>query len=165
MRERWPTVYQWILDRVKPARDQNNDPARRARWWLLGRAHLDVRRLLGAGPTYLATVMTAKHRVFVKIDGGVIPDQGLVVIGLSEDCWLSVLSSRVHRLWCRRMGGLLESRPRYNNTVCFDPYPFPVLNDARRETLCELGEAAVAHYFRTAGSSHTATAGVCSASN
>ncbi|MBM4012911.1 MAG: class I SAM-dependent DNA methyltransferase [Planctomycetes bacterium] len=80
VRDRWPAVYQWILDRVKPGRDHNNDPARRAKWWLLGRAHLDVRRILAAGRSYLATVMTAKHRVFVRIDGDVIPDQGLVLL-------------------------------------------------------------------------------------
>ena len=28
-------------------------------------------------------------------------------------------------MWARAAGGTLEDRPRYNKTVCFDPFPFP----------------------------------------
>lgn len=42
-------------------------------------------------------------------------------------------------------GGTLEDRPRYNNTVCFDPFPFPAATEAQQQRIRELGEALDAH--------------------
>ena len=42
----------------------------------------------------------------------------------SEDAYiLGILSSQVHAVWTLARGGTLEDRPRYNKTVCFDPFP------------------------------------------
>jgi hypothetical protein len=40
---------------------------------------------------------------------------------------LGVLSSRIHRCWAERAGGRqgAGNDPRYQNEVCFDPFPFP----------------------------------------
>jgi hypothetical protein len=37
IRRRFPEVYQHLLVRVKPERDNNNEPYRRRNWWLFGR--------------------------------------------------------------------------------------------------------------------------------
>src|ERR1019366_1510955 len=36
VRERFPEVYQWVLDRVKPERDQNSRNSYAANWWIFG---------------------------------------------------------------------------------------------------------------------------------
>jgi hypothetical protein len=35
VRERFPAVFQWVMERVKPERDQNNRAGYRDNWWIL----------------------------------------------------------------------------------------------------------------------------------
>jgi hypothetical protein len=67
----------------------------------------------------------AKHRCFVFLDALVAPDDKVVVICSSDAFTLGVLSSAIHLIWSLAVGSLLEDRPTYNNTRCFDPFPFP----------------------------------------
>jgi very-short-patch-repair endonuclease len=41
---RYPAAYQWVLERVKPERDQNNRASYRDNWWLLGEPTAYARR-------------------------------------------------------------------------------------------------------------------------
>jgi len=45
-RDRYPHLYQWILERVKPGRDQDNRPSRREKWWLFAEPVPSLRRAL-----------------------------------------------------------------------------------------------------------------------
>lgn len=59
---------------------------------------------------------------------------------LSDEAWvLGVLSSHVQTLWALAVGGDLGPTPRYNNSVCFDPSPFP---DCHAALKCEVGRIA-----------------------
>ena len=45
VRQRFPEVYQWVLERVKPERDQNNARlSYRATWWIFGEPRPELRR-------------------------------------------------------------------------------------------------------------------------
>lgn len=125
VRDRFPAVYQHLLDRVKPERDLNPDRARRERWWLFARANTELRAAIDGLSRYIATVYVAKHRVFQFLDPSILPDDGLVAIGSTSALLLGVLSSSTHIAWTLASGGTLEDRPRYNKSVCFDAYPFP----------------------------------------
>ena len=46
VRARFPAVYQWVADRVKPERDQNNRATYRDNWWLFGEPRRDMRPML-----------------------------------------------------------------------------------------------------------------------
>jgi hypothetical protein len=63
--------------------------------------------------------------VFQFLRKGDFPEGGLVVIAVCDAYFLGMLSSRIHRVWMQRCKGVLETRPRYNKTRCFDPFPFP----------------------------------------
>jgi hypothetical protein len=41
---------------------------------------------------------------------------------------LSILSSRLHMIWVKAIAGRLKMDPRYSNTLCYNVFPFPVLN-------------------------------------
>jgi hypothetical protein len=127
VRTKYPTLYQWLLDRVKPDRDANRDKDLRDRWWLHRRNNEDMRRSLAELPRYIATVMTAKHRVFQFLEGNILPDQKLVVVGLSSAFHLGVLSSSVHVALAQAMGGWLGvgNDPVYVKSRCFETFPFP----------------------------------------
>ena len=103
----YPEVYQWILERVKPERDQNRRDAYRRNWWIFGEARSSFRPALKQLERYIVTPMTAKHRNFLFLDSETLPDQGLVAIALDDAYFLGVLSSQVHVLWALAVGCLL----------------------------------------------------------
>ncbi len=126
VRTRFPEVYQHLLATVKPHRDANRMAFRRQNWWWFGATHEMYRSFTEGLPRYIATPETAKHRIFVFIPEGVRADNMLVNFGLSESYHLGVLSSRVHLAWALATGAVLEDRPRYTKSACFEPFPFPV---------------------------------------
>lgn len=140
VRRRFPDVYQWVCDRVKPERDQNNRPTYRDNWWIFGEPRTDLRKMLIGLSRYIATVETAKHRIFQLLDASIRPDNKLIALAL-DDCFsLGVLSSRIHVAWALAAGALLEDRPVYVKTACFDTFPFPVPTAARRQRIGDLAE-------------------------
>lgn len=148
MKTIFPEVYQWLLTRVKPARDENRDAYRNRNWWLHGRPHDALRNSISGLKRYIATPMTAKHRLFVFLEGGSFPDQGLIAFGLDDAFFLGVMSSRIHIAWALARGGTLEDRPRYNNSVIFETFPFPACTNAQQEKIRALGEQLDAHRKR-----------------
>jgi len=150
VRRRFPAVYQWVYDHVKPERDQNNRPSYRSNWWILGEPRAKFRPALRGLRRYIATVETSKHRFFVFLDASVLPDNMLVNIASSDAFILGVLSSRIHVAWALAAGGRLGfgNDPRYNKTRCFEPFPFPDASEALRERIRFLGEQLDAHRKR-----------------
>lgn len=147
VRDRFPEVYQWVAERVKPERDQNNRAAYRDNWWIFGEPRGNFRPALEGLHRYIATVETAKHRFFQFLDAVIRPDNMLVAIA-SADAWhLAVLSSQVHVIWALAAGGRLGvgNDPRYNKTRCFEPFPFPVASAAQQAELRDLGERLDTH--------------------
>ena len=127
LRSNFPSVYQWLLERVKPERDTNRDVAIRENWWLHGRTRGEIRRALAGLSRYIATVETAKHRTFQFLDASVLPDNKLIAIALDDAFYLGVLSSAVHGQWALAAGGWLGvgNDPVYVKTRCFETFPFP----------------------------------------
>jgi hypothetical protein len=96
-------------------------------------------------PRYIATVETAKHRIFQFLDAEILPDNKLVVIALSDAFHLGVLSSRFHASFALSRGAMLEDRPVYPKTECFDPFPFPICDEKQRAHIARLAESLDAH--------------------
>ncbi|RFP59586.1 MAG: class I SAM-dependent DNA methyltransferase [Limnothrix sp. CACIAM 69d] len=137
--------FQQILDKVKPERDLNRREVRKNNWWLFGENVQKTRKSIESLARYIATVETAKHRVFVFLRGEILPDNMLIAIALEDAYFLGVLSSKIHVAWALAAGGTLEDRPRYNKTVCFDPFPFPDPDDRLKQEIRELGDRLDAH--------------------
>ena len=132
IRQRFPEVYQHILVTIKPERDHNPRSYRREKWWLFGENVPDFRKSLANLPRYIATVETAKHRVFQFLDASILPDNKLVCVGIDDAFFLGVLSSHFHVVWALRAGGWLGvgNDPVYVKSKCFDPFPFPDASEA-----------------------------------
>jgi hypothetical protein len=127
VRERYPSVYQHVLATVKPHRDHNNRASYRNNWWLYGEPRSELRKALRGLGRYIATVETAKHRVFQFLPMSILPDNMLVSVASDDACFLGVLSSRFHLPWALASGARLGvgDDPRYSKSRCFDPFPFP----------------------------------------
>jgi hypothetical protein len=148
VRARWPATYQWLLERVKPERDHNNRASYRDNWWIFGEPRKDLRPALVGLPRYIATVETAKHRVFQFLDASIAPDNRLICVALDDAYCLGVLSSRAHVAWALATGGTLEDRPVYNKTLCFDTFPFPAATPEQQARIRGLAEQIDAHRKR-----------------
>ena len=145
VRNRFPAVYQHVLDKVKPERDQNNRDSYKKHWWIHGEPRKDLRPAIIGLPRYVATVETAKHRTFQFLSVDILPDNKLIVLCLDRAEDFAVLSSRLHGLWALAQGTLLEDRPVYPKSLCFDPFPFPDPTEAQKAHLRSLGEELDAH--------------------
>ncbi len=55
--------------------------------------------------------------------------------------WLfALMTSKMHNLWVRAVGGSLETRIRYSATLCYNTFPFPKLTTAEKEELEQLAQ-------------------------
>src|SRR5690606_4883583 len=68
VRDRFPAVYQWVRERVKPERDANRRASYRENWWIHGEPRGLIRPALAGLSRYIATVETSKHRFFQFLD-------------------------------------------------------------------------------------------------
>lgn len=148
VRLRFPEIYQWLLERVKPERDHNNRATYRDNWWIFGEPRANFRPALVGLERYITTVETSKHRFFIFLDKSILPDNRLVNFALDDAYYFGVLSSRIHVKWTLATGGTLEDRPVYNKTRCFDPFPFPDCSEQQKARIRELGESLDAHRKR-----------------
>jgi hypothetical protein len=142
-----PRAYQWVYERVKPEREQNNRESYRKYWWIFGEPRASFRPALIKLNRYIATVETAKHRSFLFLDNQVKPDNRIIVIALDDAYCLGVLSSKIHVIWALATGGRigLGNDPIYSKSTCFDPFPFPDPTPEQKEKIRELGEKLDAH--------------------
>jgi hypothetical protein len=140
VRSQFPEVYQHLLETVKPERDKNNRASYRDNWWLFGEPRRELRPALSNIKRYIATVETAKHRVFQFLDAIILPDNRLIAIAVDDAFHLGVLSSRAHVAWTLASGGTLEDRPIYTKSRCFDPFPFPEATAKLKRQIGSLAE-------------------------
>lgn len=153
VKKRFPEVYQWVYDRLKAEREgkvnQTLDSRQYAeKWWLFGKVRSELRNALNGLKRYISTVETAKHRIFVFLDSSTLPDNMLVNIASADAFHFGVLSSKIHVRWALAAGGTLEDRPRYNKTMCFDPFPFPDASEVQKQIIREIAERLDAHRKR-----------------
>ena len=143
-------VYQHLLIHVKPERDHNSREGRKKFWWVFGEPNKKLRLQLAGLPRYIATVETSKHRFFNFLDAAILPDNMLTAIASDDAAFLGILSSQIHVIWALAAGGNLGGNtPRYNKTRCFEPFPFPALEEgALKQRIRDLGERLDAHRKR-----------------
>ena len=57
------------------------------------------------------------------------------------ELWLfALITSRLHNVWVRAVGGKLEERLRYSATLCYNTFPFPKTTKEQRKHLSQLVE-------------------------
>ncbi|MCH9723391.1 MAG: N-6 DNA methylase [Planctomycetes bacterium] len=51
---------------------------------------------------------------------------------------LSIISTRIHMLWVKAIGGKFKLDPRYSSVLCYNTFPFPNITEKQKNTLEEL---------------------------
>jgi hypothetical protein len=121
-------LFKHLEKAVKPQRLQNRDRQRKTNWWRLGRSGADWATASFGLPRTIFTPRVSKHRLFVWVQGIVIPDSAVVGFARSDDYFFGVLHSRYHQIWALAKGTQLrekESGFRYTPTTCFETFPLP----------------------------------------
>lgn len=142
IRARYPEVYQYLLEQVKPERDRNHRASYRDNWWIFGEPRRELRPATKGVKRFIATVETAKHRVFQFLDASIIPDNKLICVADADAFTLGVLSSTIHTTWARLAGGWLGAGNDsvYVKTKVFDPFPFPKADPIQRAAIAAAAE-------------------------
>lgn len=146
-REHYPSLWNHLVQHMKPVRATNNRKLYRERWWLFGETRPGMRKALDGLSSYVATCRTAKHRLFSTIPRGTLADTKLVAIALEGEEFFAVLSSKVHLVWAQSKSGFLGvgNDPTYNHGDIFETFPFPDLTPDVRRRLRTVGEALERH--------------------
>ena len=144
----FPNLFQWVLTRVKPERDQNPVEERRRNWWLFTRPIPSFRWAVSDLPRYMAVPRTAKWFSFQFVEPNTVPDTSVVAIASADAFLLGILSSSTHRRWALATGGMLEDRPRYQHKLTFNAFPLPGTNGSQQSRIRDLAEQLDAHRKR-----------------
>lgn len=128
VREEHPEAYQWLLERVLPERRQNNRVSYREKWWTFAEPRSGFRNASSELNSIIVTPRTAKHRFFDLVPQNTQFESEVVGIAHEDVFVLGVLSSLAHQIWVNANAasfGSYVGNIRYNQTRCFDPFPFP----------------------------------------
>ena len=119
--------YQYIDATVKPSRLTNNEKRQREYWWQFARPRPEMRQAIKGMDRFIATTRVAKYRLFVFLQSDIVPDSRLSVIARDDDYFFGILHSKIHELWSLRQASWhgKGNDPTYNNTDCFETFPFP----------------------------------------
>jgi type II restriction/modification system DNA methylase subunit YeeA len=121
----YESPFEYIREHVKPKRLTNKRAVYAKRWWIHGEARPEMRAKIAKLKRYIATPCVSKHRIFVWLDAGILPDHQLIVFARDDDFFFGVLHSRPHEVWALATCGRLETRPQYTPTTSFETYPLP----------------------------------------
>jgi hypothetical protein len=141
-RERFPCLFQHVMERVKPERDQNARESRKRKWWLFAEPVPALRAALVGLRRYIAVPRTAKHFSFQFVAPDVRPDTSVVAVATDDAFHLGILSTRIHLVWAVTAGGRLGvgNDPRYQHQRTFNPFPFPDPTEPQKARIRDLGE-------------------------
>ncbi len=148
VRKRFPKIFQYLLDRVKPERVHNPIPYRRDNWWLFGQPSTELRSAQDGLRSIIITARQGRHRIFSLAPPDAIPESTVVVIAIDDNYVLGVLHSRIHEVFSLKAGGWLGvgNDTRYFHTKTFDTFPFPSPSDLLKSQIA--GAAKELNAFR-----------------
>jgi len=112
---------------VYPVRAKNRRAAYAERWWQYAEARSGMRAALWGKARYVATPRVSKHRFFVWIAVEVLSNDRTFVFARDDDYFFGILQSRIHEIWSLATSSRhgVAGDIVYNNTTCFETFPFP----------------------------------------
>ena len=125
---------------VSSEREASNAPSTQA---YANRPHMFVQRAYKSTEAIIIPSVSSERREYIPI--GYV-DKDTVISNLAfaiydAEKWLfALLTSKMHNLWVRTVGGRLKTDYRYSATLCYNTFPFPKLTTAEKEELEHLAQ-------------------------
>lgn len=91
-----------------------------------------------ATPSIIVPRHSSENREYIPmgyLDASVVISDAALAVYDAELWVFAMLTSRTHMVWTRAVGGQLETRLRYSNTIVYNNFPLPPLSDAIKEKL------------------------------
>jgi hypothetical protein len=142
--EQYPAALAIVRERVKPERDRNRDRGFREFWWRFGRPRGEMREALAPLSRYIAGNAQGKRFLFAWQDRNVCPSNLTNVFAFEDDYAMGVLTSVVHQTWAQSEASTLRIDLRYTPTSCFETFPWPEPDAARRVRIGALAAELIA---------------------
>ena len=142
----FPELYDIVLAKVKPVRDQDKMRSRRENWWQFGSLASGLYNNIRSLPRCFAAARTTKHLSFSAMPTHYVYSDALYVF--TTDRWdlFTVIQSSLHEAWARKYSGSLKQDLRYSPSKCFDTFAFPSsLWQSADSRLAEIGECYHTH--------------------
>jgi len=86
---------------------------------------------------------SSERRMYIPIGflpSGTIVNNAAQVIFTSSIDLFGIITSYMHMLWVRTVGGRLKTDYRYSATLCYNTFPFPHISEQQKEELSELAQ-------------------------
>lgn len=106
-------------------------------------SHQFAQRAHKEGVALMIPRHTSERRVYIPMgfftDGSIISDSAQAIYGAPP--WLfGIMSSLMHMVWARAVGGGLETRIRYSTLIVYNNFPLPPLNAQSEALLTQRAE-------------------------
>ena len=102
--------------------------------------HMFAQRNFVDGDVIVLPCHSSENREYIPLgyfsDGSIVSNAAQVIYNATPLIF-APLMSRMHMVWCRTVGGALESRLRYSKTYCYNPFPFPNMSGSRNDGLLQ----------------------------
>ena len=63
-----------------------------------------------------------------------------MVLGTNDMSIFGILTSAMHMVWVKTVGGRLETRYRYSAQLCYNTFPFPKISASKKEEISNAAE-------------------------
>ena len=83
---------------------------------------------------------TSENRKYIPIgflSSDIIVSDSALVLYEAHAWMFSILTSKMHQIWIRIIGGKLETRIRYSSSLVYNTFPFPNISKQRKEELTQ----------------------------
>jgi hypothetical protein len=124
-KERYPSCFRLVLERVKPERDRVRRAAYRERWWQFAERQQSLYAAVENLERVLVIAQTSKIVLPLFVPKRQVFSSMVVVFAYEDDFHLGVLTSSIHWWWTLAQSSTLETRIRYTPTDCFQTFPQP----------------------------------------
>lgn len=128
------------LEAVSAERARSNAASTQA---YANRPHMFVQRAYKPTDSIIIPGVSSERREYIPIgflDKDTVISNSAFAIYDAEKWLFALLTSKMHNLWVRAVGGSLETRIRYSATLCYNTFPFPKLTTAEKEELERLAQ-------------------------
>ena len=74
------------------------------------------------------------------LDANVIPGDKIFVLSDANKYDFGILESSVHMSWMRMVAGRLETRYSYSNTIVYNNFPWPNVDEKQRDKVAKTAQ-------------------------
>lgn len=94
-------------------------------------------------PVILIPRVSSENRKYIPMgfyQDKVIVGDSCMVIGTNDISLFGILTSAMHMVWVKTVGGKLETRYRYSAQLCYNTFPFPKISGAKKQEISSAAE-------------------------